>query len=30
METIVIIHAMMGCLFIGWWKITGKHLDKDI
>jgi hypothetical protein len=27
MEAMIAIHAMMGFLFIGWWKITGKHLD---
>ena len=30
MEAIAIIHAMMGALFIGWWKVTGKHLDKHL
>jgi hypothetical protein len=30
MEALLIIHAMMGFLFIGWWKVTGKQLDKDL
>jgi hypothetical protein len=30
MEALIIIHAMMGFLFIGWWKVTGKQLDKDL
>jgi hypothetical protein len=27
MEAIGSIYAMLACLFIGWWKVTGKHLD---